>query len=351
MFFFAVLQHFIDINFFGCFKAHGLGKYLSELPQPLPSWETTRMTPDGNTSAALVSKFWRTRAKPYDSKKNCWIPDGGGRDMWRASSSRPTETTSVSRSAVEMRHDYAKRIILLRDEPPEIEKTEDMSNLTFLNDASVLSNLRACYACMLIYTYPGLFCVVINPTKRLPIYTDSVIAYFAAEGAAQQETSGARTEVDPNQKQVTLRTRIVQTCNPVCEAFGNFKTVRNNNSSRFGKFIRIHFSKQGRAVPCDIEHYLLEKSLCHPTGSLESVGLPHLLPEASDIPNFSAREKSECVPPHVSHHAHGSRLCLYLRMPRVKKCNQTLDQQGISRTHFIGVPDIVYWLEISTQLL
>ncbi|VDK27945.1 unnamed protein product [Anisakis simplex] len=62
--------------------------------------------------------------------------------------------------------------------PPKFEKTEDMSNLTFLNDASVLHNLRARYGCMLIYTYSGLFCVVINPYKRLPIYTDSVARMF-----------------------------------------------------------------------------------------------------------------------------------------------------------------------------
>src|SRR5712671_2231066 len=51
----------------------------------------------------------------------------------------------------------------------------------------------------------------------------------------------------------TLEEQVVQT-NPVLEAFGNAKTVRNNNSSRFGKFIRIHFSKQGKVASCDIEH-------------------------------------------------------------------------------------------------
>ncbi|VDD85927.1 unnamed protein product [Enterobius vermicularis] len=196
--------------------------------------------------------------------------------------------------------------------PPKFEKTEDMSNLTFLNDASVLHNLRARYGSMLIYTYSGLFCVVINPYKRLPIYTDSVagmymgkrrtempphlfavsdeayrnmlldhenqsmlitgesgagktentkkvIAYFAAVGASQVDVPRSMDEKKKEIKKVTLEDQIVQT-NPVLEAFGNARTVRNNNSSRFGKFIRIHFSKQGKVASCDIEHYLLEKS-------------------------------------------------------------------------------------------
>ncbi|MFH4975774.1 hypothetical protein AB6A40_002483 [Gnathostoma spinigerum] len=245
------------------------------------------------------------QSKPYDSKKNVWIPDAEEGYI-------EAEVKSVKGDSVTVVTAHANEITLKNElvqemNPPKFEKTEDMSNLTFLNDASVLHNLRARYSQMLIYTYSGLFCVVINPYKRLPIYTESVaqmymgkrksempphlfavsdeayrnmlldhenqsmlitgesgagktentkkvIAYFATVGASQGP-EGQQEE----KKKVSLEEQIIQT-NPVLEAFGNAKTVRNNNSSRFGKFIRIHFSKRGKVASCDIEHYLLEKS-------------------------------------------------------------------------------------------
>ncbi|VDM97049.1 unnamed protein product, partial [Thelazia callipaeda] len=259
-----------------------------------PGWKYLRQTRE---------QMAADQARPYDSKKNCWIPDAEeGYMAAEITSSKGDMVTVVTARGNEV---TLKKDMLQEMNPPKFEKTEDMSNLTFLNDGSVLHNLRARYGSMLIYTYSGLFCVVINPYKRLPIYTDSVatmymgkrrtempphlfavsdeayrnmlldhenqsmlitgesgagktentkkvIAYFAVVGASQSKSV-------EGQKKVTLEDQIVQT-NPVLEAFGNAKTVRNNNSSRFGKFIRIHFSKQGKVASCDIEHYLLEKS-------------------------------------------------------------------------------------------
>ena len=80
--------------------------------------------------------------------------------------------------------------------------------------------------------------------------TKKVIAYFAsvagAGGVKKEGTAG-------------LEEKIVQT-NPVLEAWGNAKTVRNDNSSRFGKFIRIHFNSAGKLSGADMVVYLLEKS-------------------------------------------------------------------------------------------
>merc|ERR1711981_1075076 len=186
--------------------------------------------------------------------------------------------------------------------PPKFEKCEDMANLTFLNDASVFWNLKTRYQAKLIYTYSGLFCVVVNPYKRYPIYTETVVKIYLGKrrnevpphlwaitetayrnmltnnknqsmlitgesGAGKTEntkkvisylalvaSSGKKTG-----KKVSLEDQIVAT-NPILESYGNAKTSRNDNSSRFGKFIRIHFNAAGKLSGCDIESYLLEKS-------------------------------------------------------------------------------------------
>lgn len=62
--------------------------------------------------------------------------------------------------------------------PPKFERVEDMADLAHLNEASVISNLRQRYVTNLIYTYSGLFCVTVNPYKKLPIYSDEIIKWY-----------------------------------------------------------------------------------------------------------------------------------------------------------------------------
>merc|ERR1711976_313103 len=80
--------------------------------------------------------------------------------------------------------------------------------------------------------------------------TKKVISYLAAVAAPKKASAT---------KKVSLEDQIVAT-NPILESYGNAKTSRNDNSSRFGKFIRIHFTQSGKLCGCDIESYLLEKS-------------------------------------------------------------------------------------------
>ena len=79
--------------------------------------------------------------------------------------------------------------------------------------------------------------------------TKKVISYLAMVASSGKKSA----------KKVSLEDQIVAT-NPILESYGNAKTSRNDNSSRFGKFIRIHFTTSGKLCGCDIESYLLEKS-------------------------------------------------------------------------------------------
>ncbi|ELK03875.1 Myosin-1 [Pteropus alecto] len=159
--------------------------------------------------------------------------------------------------------------------PPKYDKIEDMAMMTHLHEPAVLYNLKERYAAWMIYTYSGLFCVTVNPYKWLPVYNPEVVAAY--RGKKRQEAPPHIFSISDNAYQFMLTDRENQSilityplqgtledqiisANPLLEAFGNAKTVRNDNSSRFGKFIRIHFGTTGKLASADIETYLLEKS-------------------------------------------------------------------------------------------
>ena len=81
--------------------------------------------------------------------------------------------------------------------------------------------------------------------------------------------TGAGGAAKKDAKEVSLEDQIVAT-NPTLESYGNAKTARNDNSSRFGKFIRIHFTASGKLCGCDIVSYLLEKSCITEQQEVES---------------------------------------------------------------------------------
>ncbi|XP_068455057.1 myosin-7-like [Clinocottus analis] len=243
-----------------------------------------------------------TRA--FDIKKECFVPDAVEEFVKATISSRDggkvTVETQDGKTVV------VKDTDIMQQNPPKFDKIEDMAMLTFLHEPAVLFNLKERYAAWMIYTYSGLFCVTVNPYKWLPVYNQEVVVAYRGKKRAEAPPhifsisdngyqymladrenqsilitgeSGAGKTVntkrviqyfasiaaggikkDPNAKDKgTLEDQIIQ-ANPALEAFGNAKTIRNDNSSRFGKFIRIHFDARGKLASADIETYLLEKS-------------------------------------------------------------------------------------------
>ncbi|KAF9526785.1 P-loop containing nucleoside triphosphate hydrolase protein [Crepidotus variabilis] len=240
---------------------------------------------------------------------------------------------------------------LFKMNPPKFDRVEDIADLTFLNEASVVHNLRLRYGSGAIYTYSGLFLVAINPYQSLPLYSDAiiqqyrgrrrdenpphifavaerawvnmgderenqsilitgesgagktestkkVIQYLAAIAAdthspttptlshsrsnttlSSMPTTGLPRRTSTRSKghvlspsmtgsgststargRLGLLERQILQANPILEAFGNAQTQRNNNSSRFGKFVRIMFAPDGSIAGANIDWYLLEKS-------------------------------------------------------------------------------------------
>ncbi|KAK8937305.1 hypothetical protein KSP39_PZI012267 [Platanthera zijinensis] len=178
---------------------------------------------------------------------------------------------------------------------------DDMTKLAYLHEPGVLHNLACRFALNEIYTYTGNILIAVNPFRRLPHLYDvhmmeqyngasfgelsphlfavadtcyraminehgsQSILVSGESGAGKTETTkmlmrylafmGGRSGTEGR----TVEQQVLES-NPVLEAFGNAKTVKNNNSSRFGKFVEIQFDKYGKISGAAVRTYLLERS-------------------------------------------------------------------------------------------
>ncbi|ELU02860.1 hypothetical protein CAPTEDRAFT_5381 [Capitella teleta] len=182
---------------------------------------------------------------------------------------------------------------------PSSREYPDLCNLPDLNERTLLTNLQQRFTSGHIYTYVGSILIAVNPFKFFPIYnpkyvkmyqnrrlgelpphifaladtayhsmlserTNQCIVITGESGSGKTESTNLLlhhlSELSQKGYYATGLEQGILGAGPVLEAFGNAKTVHNNNSSRFGKFIQVNYKENGSVYGAIVEKYLLEKS-------------------------------------------------------------------------------------------
>ncbi|XP_032425079.1 unconventional myosin-Vb isoform X1 [Xiphophorus hellerii] len=242
---------------------------------------------------------------PYCKLTRVWVPDPD--DVWKAA-----EITRDYKEGEAVLHlqledgtplEYqvgpkANALPFLRN-PDILVGENDLTALSYLHEPAVLHNLRVRFLeSNNIYTYCGIVLVAINPYEQLQIYGEEVITAYSGQNmgdmdphifAVAEEAYKQMARDEKNQsiivsgesgagKTVSAKYAMryfatvggsssdanveekVLASNPIMEAIGNAKTTRNDNSSRFGKYIQIGFSRHYHIIGANMRTYLLEKS-------------------------------------------------------------------------------------------
>ncbi|XP_057645310.1 unconventional myosin-Vb isoform X2 [Chionomys nivalis] len=241
----------------------------------------------------------------YTRYTRVWIPDPD--EVWRSAEltkdykdgDKSLQLRLEDDTVLEYPIDVQKNQVPFLRNPDILVGENDLTALSYLHEPAVLHNLKVRFLeSNHIYTYCGIVLVAINPYEQLPIYGQDVIYAYSGQNmgdmdphifAVAEEAYKQMARDEKNQsiivsgesgagKTVSAKyamryfatvggsasdTNIeekVLASSPIMEAIGNAKTTRNDNSSRFGKFIEIGFDKKYHIIGANMRTYLLEKS-------------------------------------------------------------------------------------------
>uniref|UniRef100_A0A8C5JUT3 Unconventional myosin-Va n=2 Tax=Passeriformes TaxID=9126 RepID=A0A8C5JUT3_JUNHY len=292
----------------------------AESPEPASAEEQKEMedkvlSPEKAEEAKLKARYPHLGQKPGGSDflrkrlqkgyARVWIPDP--EEVWKSAELlkdyKPGDKVLQLRLEEGKDLEYSldpktKELPPLRN-PDILVGENDLTALSYLHEPAVLHNLKVRFIdSKLIYTYCGIVLVAINPYEQLPIYGEDIINAYSgqnmgdmdphifavAEEAYKQMARDERNQsiivsgesgagktvsakyamryfatVSGSASEANVEEKVLAS-NPIMESIGNAKTTRNDNSSRFGKYIEIGFDKRYRIIGANMRTYLLEKS-------------------------------------------------------------------------------------------
>ncbi|KAL5825982.1 hypothetical protein ACOSQ3_017817 [Xanthoceras sorbifolium] len=254
---------------------------MEPMASPLPSISTSHSE----------SRWGDTTSYAAKKKLQSWLQLQNGN--WELGKLLSTSGTESVISLPEGKVLKVKSESLVPANPDILDGVDDLMQLSYLNEPSVLYNIQYRYKQDKIYTKAGPVLVAINPFKKVPLYgidyieayknkslesphvyaiTDTAIREMRRDEVNQSiiisgESGAGKTETAKIAMQYLaalgggsgIEYEILKT-NPILEAFGNAKTSRNDNSSRFGKLIEIHFSETGKISGAKIQTFVFEQS-------------------------------------------------------------------------------------------